>query len=44
MASPTKKVQNIRKRKLATKGKKRKALVKRFGTTKTAAQLFGDTK
>ena len=42
MASPTKKVENIRQRKIGQRGKKRKALVKRLGTTKSAAVLFGD--
>jgi len=42
MASPTKKVENIRQRKVAKRGKKRKAAVKRLGTTRTAAELFGD--
>lgn len=42
MASPTKKTEIIRKRKKSRAGHKRKAQVCNQGTTKTAAQLFGD--
>lgn len=42
MASPTKKTKLIRKRKEANKGKDRKRVIKSNGTTKTAADLFGD--
>ena len=42
MASPTKKTRKIRKRKEAGKGKKRKAEARSKGTTRSAAELFGD--
>ena len=42
MASPTKKTRKIRRRKEAKKGRKRKAALRSNGTTKSAAELFGD--
>lgn len=42
MASDSKQTQNIRKRKEANKGKRRKANLRTQGTTRTAAELFGD--
>lgn len=44
MASPTKKTSKVRKQKLAGKGKKRKAKLRAEGSTKSAAELFGDSK
>ena len=42
MASAAKRTGVIRKRKKSKAGNKRKAKVRNNGTTKTAAQLFGD--
>ena len=42
MASPTKIVESIRKKKNAKSGKKRKAAARNNGTTKSKAELFGD--
>lgn len=42
MASKTMRTEKRRKRKDANRGKKRKALVRSKGTTKTKAELFGD--
>ena len=42
MASATKKTDRIRKVKLAKQGKKRKAKERTQGSTKSAAELFGD--
>ena len=42
MASPTKQTEIIRERKRSNQGKKRKAKERNQGTTKSAAQLFGD--
>ena len=42
MASPAKQTSMIRKRKQASAGKKRKAGLRNQGTTKSAAELFGD--
>ena len=42
MASPTKKVRIIRKRKRAKQGSERKAKLRNEGTTKSPAKLFGD--
>ncbi|MCB0366489.1 MAG: hypothetical protein H6624_20035 [Bdellovibrionaceae bacterium] len=44
MASPTKKTSRVRKMKLATKGRKRKAKNRTQGTTKSKEELFGDNK
>ena len=41
MASATQKTETIRKKKLAGKGKKRKAKLRSKGSTKSAEQLFG---
>ncbi len=42
MASATHRTKKIRNKKLATKGKKRKAKNRNQGTTQTQAELFGD--
>lgn len=42
MASKTKKLEIIRERKKTKQGAKRKAANRNKGSTKTAAQLFGD--
>lgn len=42
MPSPDKQTSAIRERKQAKSGKKRKAKIRREGTTQSAAQLFGD--
>jgi len=42
MASATKVVCNIRKAKVKKQGQKRKAKARNQGTTKSAAELFGD--
>ena len=42
MASPTKQTESIRKRKKTAQGRKRKAAIRNNGTTKSAAELFGD--
>lgn len=42
MASPTKRTKLIRKRKETSKGKKRKAIVRSKGTTKSRKELFAD--
>jgi len=42
VASKTKKLETIRKHKVARAGKKRKAALRTKGTTKTAKKLFGD--
>lgn len=42
MASPTKQTESIRERKKSTQGKKRKAKERNQGSTKSAAELFGD--
>jgi len=42
MASPTRKTEKNRKRKIATQGKKRKAAIRTNGTTKSKNELFGD--
>lgn len=43
MASPTKITEFRRTRKKARAGKKRKAALRNKGTTKSRAELFGDT-
>ncbi len=43
MASKTQRTEHIRKRKVSNQGTKRKASLRTKGTTKTAAELFGDT-
>lgn len=42
MTSPTDKTNRVRKRKQTTRGKKRKAVLRNKGTTKSPAVLFGD--
>ncbi len=42
MASPTKQTELIRERKKSNQGKKRKAKDRNQGSTKSAAELFGD--
>ena len=42
MPSPDKQTTAIRERKEAKRGKKRKAQIRREGTTQSAAKLFGD--
>jgi len=42
MASPTRITEFRRKRKLAKQGTKRKATVRRVGTTKSLKDLFGE--
>jgi hypothetical protein len=42
MASPTKITEFRRKRKLSKQGKKRKAKVRREGSTKSKSTLFGE--
>lgn len=42
MASPTKRTERKRKQKQAKAGKTRKAANRNKGTTRTAAELFGD--
>lgn len=42
MASPTKKTSRIRERKKGKAGNTRKAQLRNQGTTKSAAELFGD--
>ncbi len=42
MSSPDKQTSSVRERKEAKRGKKRKAKIRREGTTQSAAQLFGD--
>ncbi len=42
MASKTKKLELVRKRKASRAGSKRKAELKNHGTTVTPKQLFGD--
>ena len=42
MASPTKKTDLIRKRKARSTNRKRRAANRTNGTTKSAAELFGD--
>lgn len=42
MASPTKITEFRRKRKLSKQGRKRKATVRRVGTTKSSSALFGE--
>lgn len=44
MASPTTQTRKIRKQKQANKGKVRKAQLRNQGTTRSAAELFGDAK
>ncbi len=44
MASATRKLKLIRKRKLSRMGKKRKTANRENGTTKSKAELFGDNK
>ena len=42
MASPAKQTGVIRKRKKSKSGAKRKAAIRKEGSTQSAAQLFGD--
>lgn len=42
MASPTRITEFRRKRKLSKQGRKRKASVRREGTTKSTSELFGE--
>lgn len=42
MASPTKRTGIIRKRKKTAQGRKRKSELRNQGSTKSAAELFGD--
>lgn len=42
MASKTKKLEDVRRRKKGNEGKKRKAKNRSQGTTKTKKELFGD--
>ncbi len=42
MASKTKRTRTIRKNKVTTRGKKRKAALRTKGTTKSRKELFGD--
>ena len=44
MASPEKQTSKIRERKQAAQGKRRKAKLRTQGSTKSAAELFGDEK
>ena len=44
MASKTKKLESIRERKVAARGTKRKAALRKNGTTLPQAKLFGDAK
>lgn len=42
MASKTQVTERIRRKKVARKGRERKRILRRDGSTKSAARLFGD--